>query len=198
MIEQAAAVLAGGVEHRTSEARVRHGRDERRVGAQIGEHHTDDLRLSRERVERANALGPGRIRKQSDLDEIDSGAGHRRRGAQDRFALHRQIADDGADRPLPGDAGDRRSHLAFGERTERAFCRVLQVDDVGATRDRDLGLFGAGHAGQEQRHGTAPLRAASIRLRTSQSSARDQDSSVLPRKSALIWFLRSPVVASRR
>ena len=146
--------------------------------------------LSRERVERANALRAPRVRKQSDLDEIDPGITHRACGPDDRVGLHRKIADDRADRPLPRHADDRRAHLGFGERAERAFGGVLQVDDIGAMFEGDFGLLGTGHAGQEQRHGSAPLPPASSRLRTNQSSARDQDSSVLPRKSALIWVTR--------
>ena len=141
-------------------------------------------------MECPNARLASRLREQSDLDEIDPGVGHGARGADNRFDLHRQIADDRTDRPLSGDAGDRRLHRFFGERAECAFGGVLQVDDVGAMRERDLRFLGAGHAGQEQRHGRAPLPPASMRLRTSQSSARDQDSSVLPRKSALIWVTR--------
>ena len=43
------APLRGGIEHRAGETGCRHHRQQRVVGALIGEHHADDLALARER-----------------------------------------------------------------------------------------------------------------------------------------------------
>ena len=72
--------------------------------------------------------------------------------AADRFGLHRQIANRGADRHATSD------HVHDGpggcgiDRAKRALCGILQVDDVGAGEKRGLGFGHVAHAGKEEGH----------------------------------------------
>jgi hypothetical protein len=156
VVEEAAAALIGRVEHRAGEVGFRHHRQQRVVGAAIREHDANDLGLAREGRERPDAVLALRSGKQPDLNVVDAGLRHARRCRQDRIGLHRQVAGDRARRSPACDCLDRRPHHLRRQRAEGAASGVLEIDDVGAVRERDLGLVGSVHAGEEQRHGTTP------------------------------------------
>ena len=90
--------------------------------------------------------------KQPELHIVDAARRALDDRVTDRFWLHRQIADGGADRHAPGD----QSHDAprgFGiDRAKRALRRVFQVDDVGVREKRGLGFGRVAHAGKKEGH----------------------------------------------
>ena len=148
-VQQAFLALPSGIDHRARKSGLLHQRGERCVGAEVGEHHPDDLHSRRQRREGADAsLAPG-VRKQADLDVVDAGRGERPSRRDNDFGLHRQIAGNCADRRPPSNFGDDLAHRFRRERPERADPRVLRIDEVRALLARDPGLIRAGDAGEK-------------------------------------------------
>src|SRR5258708_36926567 len=99
MIKKARAGLARGVKHDPGEAALRHHGYERAVGAIVGEHDADKLRLAGERSQPPDEIVTLAIRRQSDLDVASTGLRQRSRNGDDPFNVRRRLAAARTDRP---------------------------------------------------------------------------------------------------
>ncbi len=81
-IEQAAGALFEGVNHGAAEPILCHQRDQRFVGAVIGEHDANQPALAGDRTQRSYAVGTPWMRIEAHFDVARSGIGNRDRLAQ--------------------------------------------------------------------------------------------------------------------
>ena len=93
---------------------------------------------------------PIQRREQADLDVVDAGRRDLPYRRDNRAGRRIRVAGDCAGRAAAIDGGERFPDARDRQRAERAGGGILQVDDVGAAGDGDLGLFGTGHAGEHR------------------------------------------------
>ena len=123
-----------------------------KAGQCVGEQHEDEAHAERDGTKRFEAGLRISAGKQPELDVVDTAGRALDDRAADRFGLHRQIADRGADRHASGDQV-HDGPGGFGiDSTKRALRRIFQVDDVGAGETRDLGFGHVAHAGKKEGH----------------------------------------------
>src|SRR6516162_10458028 len=102
-IEQAAGAFFEGVDHGAAEPVLRYQRDQRLVGAVIGEHDANQPALAGDRAQRSYAIATPWMRIEAHFDVGRSGIGSRHRLAQEIFGIHLRFADHRADRSLSSD-----------------------------------------------------------------------------------------------
>ena len=89
---------------------------------------------------------PIQRREQADLDVVDAGRRDLPYRRDNRAGRRIRVTADCTGGSAATDGGERFPDACEGQRSERAGGWVLQVDDVGTAANRDLGLFGTGHA----------------------------------------------------
>ena len=123
-----------------------------KAGSAVGEQHEDEAHAARHGAKRFEAGLRVAAGKQPELDIVDTASRALEHRVADRFGLHRQIADGGADRHAAGDQGHDGPRGFAVDRAKRALRRLFQVDDVGAGEKRDLGFGLVAHAGKKEGH----------------------------------------------
>jgi len=128
MIEKAAAVLAGGIDHSTGKAALRHQSDERVVWSLIGK--CDSIRLTRsvQLAQRAHAILLRRVCIQTEFNAA--------RASVDIVAAASVRAPPAG----PGRGGAKRA------------VDVLDVDDFGSVLDGGLCFLRVGYAREHEGH----------------------------------------------
>jgi hypothetical protein len=137
MIEKAAAVLAGGIDHSTGKAALRHEPDERVVWSLIGK--CNSVRLTRrvQPAQRAHAILLRRVCIQTEFDVARASVDDSRRSTCERLRLDLGLADDRADASALCHCIDCRPHQGRRGGAKRAV-DVLDVDDFGPVLDGGL------------------------------------------------------------
>ncbi len=160
MTRERPAALFGGVEHHAVEAGIGAARDEIEIRLPIGKAHGDEAdavaRCRAERRERRRGVAG----EDAELDDVDAGLCHGANRGEDRRRRERQVADGGTGRAPPRDRRQRGAQHAVGQPPQGAGGRLLQVDDIGATRDRRLRLRRRADARQEPGHRVSPVAVA--------------------------------------
>jgi hypothetical protein len=155
-----ARALVGGVEHDAVETGIGAAAHQIEIRVPVGEadgYEAHALARQRgERVDRRRRVA----REDAELDDIDAGRGHGACCGEHRRRRQRQIADRGADRPLPRHRGEAGAERRLGKPAQGARLRLLQVDDVGTTGQRDKRLRRRADAGKKLRHDLSPSGAA--------------------------------------
>ena len=179
-LQQPAAVLHGGVEQADPgarserDARQQLGR-ERRVGdtprVRVGRGHDHRARHAvHDGAQQLDRVRFGRDAPQADLDERRAAARRAEGGERRRAGQVRHVADRGADRQLGGHGRAHARDHRRGRRAQRAFGRVLDVDDVSARHGGLARLAGVDDA-HEQLHDRS-TRAPRLSNATSSTLAR--------------------------
>jgi len=151
--------LLRGIDHHAMESGVAgaaHHIEIERAVAEGDRDQPDVARKGRKRRHRRRHI----THKHAELDDIDAGCRHRFDGAAHREGRQRQVADRGADGPLPGDGAEDVANDVVGETAERALRGLLEVNDVGAAFERDQRFLGRAHAGEKLCHVRIPAVAA--------------------------------------
>jgi hypothetical protein len=153
--------LVGGVEHHAVEAGIGAARDEIEIGLAIGEAHGDQAdAVARCRAERRDCCR-GVAGEDAELDDIDAGLRHGANRREDRRRRERQVTDRGTGREPSRDRRQRGAQHAVREPPQGAGGRLLQVDDIGAARDRRARFRRRADARQEPGHRVPPGAVAS-------------------------------------
>jgi hypothetical protein len=151
MIEKPAAVLAGGIDHSTGKAALRHEPDERVVWSLIGK--CNSIRLTRrvQLAQRAHAILLRRVCIQTEFDVARASVDDSRRCACERLRLDLGLADDRADASAMCYCIDCRPHQGRRGGAKRAV-DVLDVDDFGPVLDGGLCFLRVGYAREHEGH----------------------------------------------
>ena len=118
----------------------------------IGEQHADEQNVAELHLRQPlqHKLG-AELGAQSDLDDVDTGAGHGVDGPHRRVDVIRRIADRGAHRHVAGHARADGLDGRQRQRAQRALQRVLGIDDVGGEMGAQQRLRLVRHAGEQPR-----------------------------------------------
>ena len=151
MRDEAAAGLVPRVEHRALKSERRKSGEKSEVGLLVREHHADQADFVREPLQ--GSLEPIERRSvHSELDVVDALGRDRPDVREQHFFLVGRIAERRADLASSRDSGSRLAYGIERNGSEGAAPRVLQIDDVGAELERDVGLLGIDDAGQHAGH----------------------------------------------
>lgn len=179
-MHERSAAFVGGVEHHAVEPGIGAARDEVEIRPPIGKEHGNKANAragcSAERGKRCRGVA----REQAKLDDVDPGLRHGANRGEDRRRRERQVADRRAGRPSARDRCQRGAEDAVGKPSQGAGGRLLQVDDVGAARNRHARLRRRADARQEPRHRVPPVALASWKCRMRSISQLQASSSRSP------------------
>src|SRR4029079_19272986 len=159
----APAFFWGGCENKAGKPRLMCETNKTELYALIGEQHADEQHLAKvelaETLERANGARPC---AETDLDDVGTRASHDNDCTRRCVRIIRRIADGGADRNVPWNAGTDGFNRGVRQRAQRAGCWVLRVNDVDGEMGAQQRLVLVRHTGKQPRRSARVFHSSEI------------------------------------